>query len=172
MLKRDFSDIVYRALANYFDVQVINSNIKRTGKKILVIPTSSSEIVAAGSYEIITIQPPQGKIWKVIYFFFLCDPPSGATSGDHEVSLASMGRSSTEVPYVLSNYNVGLQVRGYPVSYSGMYPEDLIAVGEYYKTVMGTYDRPILLRYYNGTDVDQANTRNSFLIVEELDEVS
>jgi len=175
LLKRDFSDIVYRALANYFDVQVINSNIKRQGLKVLEINLELTTTVLAGDNEIITIQPPQGKIWKVARLIQIhCPAISTATSGDQTIRFYDTWINYEGGGIEMKSATTGEIWYGYgqPISYADYKPNDLKAFNELVRNFYADYDHPFTIKYYNNTDVDQTGTRRIKFIVIEFDKLS
>jgi len=151
-------------------VDIVKDSANVAGrKKIIYVDASSNTTVPAGSSETIIIQPPQGKIWKVIAITFEVSAPPGATSGDHRFRVGTINQN---IPYVKSNYDAVLRVWScLPVNYSSLLGG--ATVGDYcnlYSKQKGSYDYPLRVEYNNYTDADQINTRAIKVILEEEDE--
>jgi len=140
-------------------------------KKIVYVDASSSTTVTAGSLETITIQPPQGKIWKVIQFYFKVSAPAGATSGNQYAGITNNQFSLFEQPYASTTYSGTIEIRHYPHEYNLLKPSISVEeFGHFIERLKGSYDYPLAVKYQNATDVNQTNTRIIKLILEEEDE--
>jgi len=140
-------------------------------KKIVFVDASSDTTVPAGSSETITIQPPQGKIWRIVGGRIYSSLPAGATAGNHSFSI-NHGLISTKYDnlVITGNYDVSIDLRLYPQSYTSIEPNDTKLFFEVLTLFKWSSAHPLIILYENSTDVDQTHTRLIKLIVEEEDE--
>lgn len=140
-------------------------------KKIVFVDASSNTTVPAGSSETITIQPPQGKIWRVMLFEFYVDPPQNASTGQHRLLLGLQG---TYNPFlrVYNNYNGYIYVTGNHAftQHSTEDPDSDIAQILLLSQLKISHDYYLIIMYTNTTDADQTNTRKIGIHLEEEDE--
>jgi len=142
-------------------------------KKIVYVDASGDTTVPAGSNEAITIQPPAGKIWRVVDVTFKASPPSGASSGTHRVGFGHYGCLTPELPQISANYDIYITIHNtYPIAYS---TTDFNTKNDFVDYIRGrkfSNAYPMRVVYFNGTDADQTNTRIIRLVLEEEDEAA
>ncbi|MBO8180781.1 MAG: hypothetical protein H0Z19_09965 [Archaeoglobus sp.] len=145
---------------------------KKLGKKrIVFVDASSNTTVPAGSSETITIQPPQGKIWRILMMNISVSPPNSSTTGTHKIVLS---HSKLLQWHMVGVYEYNNTILFYKQVFTGTVsvtnastPEESRALLD---SIKATYDYPMQFRYYNDTDADQTNTRVIGLLIEEEDE--
>lgn len=149
------------------DVQGDTVNVGNK-KKIVFVDASSNTTVAAGANETITIQPPEGKIWKIRQAKLKVAPPAGATSGNHRLKVGTYTHDTYAI-YGSSPYDSYLSfLSGEWESASAKFPSN--SDGARLSNIVFSYDCPLIIRYENDTDVEQTNARTIKLVVEEEDE--
>jgi len=174
LLKRDFSDIVYRALANYFDVQTINSNIKAQTKKLVYYASAQSTSVLAGQSEVITITPPAGKVYKIRLMWVKPNPPGGATTGTNELRIYQKNMVWQMGIMLRSSYNVAIEIKHTKIISADIIkdPEDTQGLRNAIDGYLITNSYPLEIKYTNNTDADNSEIRNYYFVFEEFDELS
>jgi len=152
--------------------EIISELSKKSGKKkIVYVDATSDTTVPAGSSETITVQPPEGKIWRIkmiSYGYF--EPPTGATSGSHNVifyqEFIGLGFR------IMSNYNKAISFNFLePQQYTELEPSEFIS--DYHSILEHfafTYNYPLRVKYENSTDADQTAKRSLLLLIEEEEE--
>lgn len=144
-----------------------------TRKKIVYVNASSGTTIVAGAYEIITIQPPAGKIWRIVAARIIATALSGATTGTHYFYINySLSSSTTDMLLLASTYSSAIDVRTAPISYNTIEPNDVMTWTYILKTTKFSYANPCYVNYRNLTDADQTSPRTIKLIVEEEDEAT
>ena len=153
-------------------VDIVKDSANVAGRKTIVfVDASSLTTVPAGSSETITVQPPSGKIWRVVGCGFWCDPPSGATSGNHQVYIYCRPSTLTIIGVkVSSSYDKSVRIEYGSNALESPTPSDQVAFLHSLQSVIGTYDIPFKVHYWNSTDADQTNERKIELLLEEEDE--
>jgi len=147
-------------------------NYNPRSKKIVILYLDTNTTVLSGQIETIIVEPPNGKVGVVQGFSFLVQPPTGATTGSHNVFMYLYGMSSDNIVTLKQTYDGILQSRPrYPWQYSSIEPSTVEA---YQKSLIGTpftKDNYLYIHYQNSTDVDQTNARTIRLLYEEFDEL-
>ena len=143
---------------------MITSNGKGIYKIVDLSDTKTTNL-ASTSFEGITIQPPEGFIYKVIMAGFYTGVPSGGASGTHYVLLhSSNSPSTTTFQYYkhTSNFGSALSVlaSGYvDIADSNQKPDDGPGQVNSFNNAYATYDNPLYLHYKNLCDVQQDQNR-------------
>jgi len=166
------------ALFDKKDLEEMLSDIKtelakKSGKKkIVYVDASSSTTVVAGSSETITVQPPEGKIWRIKDAFLRALSPSSSARG---INYFSVGHLSTywKVLHVQSTYNHEIRVRcTVPTEYDEIVPNSESLFSEILRNIKSSYNYPLIIKYFNSTDTDQTEIREIVLWLEEEDEAT
>lgn len=145
------------------------ASLQNRGLKTLKKYSTSFTNVTAGSKYLLTIRPPEGKIWRIIHVFFYAPAPASATTGIHYFGIDG-DWDVTHGAYTASQYNVALSVRTVPIEYSSIYPSDISAYATIVTNTYGTNLHPLHITYANNTDVEQTGTCTLEIVVEEEDE--
>lgn len=136
-------------------------------KKVVSVNASSDTTVPASSTETITIQPPQGKIWKILDFAIEIRPPEGATSGEHRLDIyASCYANWSNIRFTKS-YNE--DIYSYHIVTNSGTGENLLDMLIRARGWKASHDYPFYVQYFNLTDVEQNNIRKVYLLIEEED---
>jgi len=143
-------------------------------KKFISLTMKQTGTVSTGSYETISVQPPKGKIYKILGIFIEIPAVSGvgATSGNHDmyiyrgfINVKEDGVYAYNILYSDKIFSWG----GERKSFNS--PDTHIAFLEQLSRIYGTYDYPIKWMYRNRTDADQTQTRDVKFFVEILNEL-
>ena len=140
-------------------------------KKIVFVDASSSTTVPAGASETITIQPPQGKIWRVMLFEFYVNPPKNASTGQHRLMLY-LAYSYNSFFRVYNSYGGYIYVVGNHVltSHNVEDPDSDVAQILLLSQLKISHGHYLKIAYDNSTDADQTDVRRVRVYLEEEDE--
>lgn len=144
---------------------------KSNKKKIVYVDATSTTTVPARASEIIIIQPPAGKIWRLRSFYFVASAIAGATTGAHVLKVHTYSTPAASAPGVSNTYNADIRVNdSVPWIYGRLAPDDQFGWQKYLQSFIASYNYPLTVHYENATDADQTNKRVIRLLVEEEDE--
>jgi len=95
----DIGEQFRRALEKFGSLKESTFNTAYAQAKVVVKDytqaTSDVGSVASGAFEDVTINPPSGKLWRVLVLRITVKPDGDATSGNHTVSV--LGQTLTPV---------------------------------------------------------------------------
>jgi hypothetical protein len=146
------------------------ANMKLTGRKLVVATGTYDQalnVSASGGTATITITPPAGELWRVKGLYINLAPPSGATSGTHEIRVYQLSETVLFYLYAASNYGDQIRIRGgyidVATATNGKLPTTEQAQQNAILNLVATNDVPLGIFYKNSTDVAQTNTLNIFV---------
>jgi len=141
----------------------VGSN-KKVARKIY------NQVLNVGANNVIgyvTITPPVGELWRVKNITINLPAPTGATTGDHELTVC-MGDTTDYMEGVFQikpTFSTTLTLQN-SVASATVAPNDMSALGRAIERLVIANDCPLTLRYRNGTTVVQNNTLKLILVVE------
>ncbi len=150
---------IINSLSNMIAAIQGNLNVSQN-QEISTFYESHSETVVAGSYREVVITPDEGVIASINTTYISVQPPSGAGSGTHFLSLyVGSGSAYKRSLLVTGAYNVGLQIAGLAVTSGTPVPLDESAVALSLSNIKFNHDNPLTIRYTNNTNVTQTLSR-------------
>jgi len=130
------------------------------------IKADSTDTVLAGESEGIDILAPSGYVYEIVNGRLFARPPSGASSGDHEIAVIALGVFT--VSYAKSNYNknVSFFASEWDIADISSHPasNQLKAI----QSCLTDEDSPIRIVYNNRTDADQTNRREIRFLIRKV----
>jgi len=154
-------------LTDQQSIQVATPRVEWPHKRVVKTTISRSTSLGAGQSEVFELTPPPNTVARLQLLHVYILPPSGASSGNHTLSI-SYGSIFLDRLFAVYTYNNGIIISafrpdGAVASYS---PGDLSLWPGILKDIASTSDTPIWLTYRNNTDV--ATTRNRQIEVVQL----
>jgi len=122
--------------------------------------TANVGSVASGVVESITINPPIGKLWKVLDLRIVVLSDADATSGNHEVKIQHQGQVQFYCQY-RSDYATTISIQRATIRSANLIsrPDTSEALLILYPHLIASPDEGLVLLYTNNTDVAQENDR-------------
>jgi len=124
----------------------------------------SSDTLSSGSNESLTLTPPDGYIYEIQNMRVLILAPPSASSGQHYVLMYPM---TVNIPVIRlwSQYNKAIKyVYGHVEAADNYNPDNNEAFNDMVRNLVATKDYPLLIKYFNDTDVDQTNQREFYFV--------
>jgi len=125
--------------------------------------------VASGSSESITINPPAGRIWKVLNIRMKTSSDADATSGTHSMEIEGESILPRAV-YYRSTYDTRVCISQYTIrdaNSAALPPNNNELILALQQSVL-TPDEGLTLKYSNDTDAAQENDREWYLRLLEI----
>lgn len=136
--------------------------------EVKVIREEQTTSLAAGSVETVEIYAPAGSVYNVLQLAIRAPVPGTAGAGDHTFRMKSgiQGRSqmvgtsdfSTDLNYNYSHF----------VTVTTATPSNEVIQAGIQERLRATENTPLRFDYANNLDVANANTREYYLVVEEV----
>jgi len=139
-------------------------SVQRT-EAVTRIKNDQTATVQASNREVTSIFAPTGKLLSVDTIFIEINPPSGATTGRHNVSLRGPA-DNVQYLFVESGFSDSILIAGSYVDTATkrVSPSDAGAVNTAIQSIAADDSTPLVVRYENNTDADQTNRRRIRLV--------
>lgn len=142
----------------------------------LIDLSDDTSVTSAGGTNTQTLQPPQGKIYHVIYWIYLANSPGGTANGTHQFAAYPQNIDDTiNNIYIKSEHDSYLRINNNGFNMTGntvAYPTSVNGGLTLQNNIWASYDQPWDFLYQNDTDVNQTGTRTLKFLVQEFNEMS
>jgi hypothetical protein len=142
-----------------------NNNSSFLGIKL--IDLSTDDTVASAGSDTVQLQPPSGKIYKIIGMYVDILDPSGSSSGSHKFRCASNGMSDSRV-YFETNSDSGAGITFSNAGFVATTEQPSSSSDQYrimHEWLYASNSIPLDFEYANSTDVAQSQTRTLEILV-------
>jgi len=114
------------------------------------------------------IYAPEGSVYRILAMRILAPAPSGAGSGDHYIKLNTLGEVGVLFGSIGYDTDLWFTNSQWQNTMDEDYPNGAGETLEALQSLTATDDSPVSIVYRNRTDVDQTQTREVDLVVEEV----